>query len=181
MEKEPGGWSAAFLDALRRTGPVQGAPDEAGVERSTPYKTGDATPALPGLGRRPCARGRKPAADGKWETPPLQAISSASDPAERDCRVHHRHGYDRVDGLQFPWSEIQRGGIGAAPWRTGLDGSGHPVPGLVPTGTTDAAPAGDGGKFKVSDQQLTLTRRRRSSLGMNLADHAGLKDKSLTA
>ena len=28
----------AFLDALRRTGPVQGAADEAGVERSTPYK-----------------------------------------------------------------------------------------------------------------------------------------------
>ena len=35
---EPGGWRAAFLDALQRTGSVQGAADEAGVERSTPYK-----------------------------------------------------------------------------------------------------------------------------------------------
>ena len=35
-------------------------------------------------------------------------------------------------------------------------------------------------RFEVSDQQLTLTRRRRSSLGLNLADHAGPKDKSLT-
>ena len=36
--EEPGGCSVAFLDALRRTGPVQAAADEAGVERSTPYK-----------------------------------------------------------------------------------------------------------------------------------------------
>ena len=56
--------------------------------------TGYATPTSPGHGRRPCTRGRKPTADGKGETPPLQAISSASYPAERDCRVHHRHGHD---------------------------------------------------------------------------------------
>ena len=68
----------------------------------------------------------------------------------RHRRVRHRHGDDRLDGLQLLRCAIQRAGLGAAPRRVDVDGGGLPVPGALPAGTADPGLAGNGGAVSRS-------------------------------
>ena len=144
--------------------------------------TGDATPALPGHGKRPCARGRKPAADwerGDTSTPGniFGFISGGTRlPSSPPPRISPGWTGCNSYGARYSAGEPELR-LDELTWTE----AGCPSQALFRQEQRMQALLATVERFKVSDQQLTLTRRRRSSLGMNLADHAGLKDKSLIA